>query len=141
MDCIIYSISHPETKDVVYIGQSSSFDSRKIAHLNYSKNPSVNSFMLKLKLDGLAPVFSEIEKCEREISNERERFWIKHFSENFKLFNCLQGRPKKEKDPLSKQMNVMVPGYLIENDTFNERIKFQSFSQFVLGLIRQEVGL
>lgn len=51
------------------------------------------------------------------------------------------GRPKKEKDLLAKQMNVMVPGYLIENSAFNEKIKFQSFSQFVLGLVRKEVGL
>jgi len=52
-----------------------------------------------------------------------------------------QGRPKKELDMSAKQRNVMVPGYVGDNDIFIEKTKFQSFSQYVLGLIRKDLGI
>lgn len=51
------------------------------------------------------------------------------------------GRPRKEKDENAKQMNVMVPGYLTKDDLFHDKIKYQSFSQYVLGLIRNDLTL
>ena len=51
------------------------------------------------------------------------------------------GRPRKEKDENAKQMNVMVPGYLTNDDLFHDKIKYQSFSQYVLGLIRNDLTL
>lgn len=51
------------------------------------------------------------------------------------------GRPKKELDMSAKQRNVMVPGYVNDNDSFKEHVRFQSFSQYVLMLIRKDLGI
>lgn len=52
-----------------------------------------------------------------------------------------QGRPKKELDMSAKQRNVMVPGYVNDNKSFADKTRFQSFSQYVLGLIRKDLGI
>lgn len=51
------------------------------------------------------------------------------------------GRPEKEKDPKQKQMNVMVPGFVQDNDGFKEKTRFMSFSQYVNSLIAQDLGI
>lgn len=53
----------------------------------------------------------------------------------------LAGRPTKEKDPNQKQMNVMVPGLVQSNETFKEKTRFMSFSQYVNSLIAQDLGI
>lgn len=51
------------------------------------------------------------------------------------------GRPAKEKDPKQKQINVMVPGIVLDNDTFKEKTRFMSFSQYVNSLIASDLGI
>lgn len=49
------------------------------------------------------------------------------------------GRPTKEKDPLAKQMNVMLSGETQQSDVFKERVKYMSFSQYVNSLIDNDL--
>lgn len=49
------------------------------------------------------------------------------------------GRPTVEKDPLAKQMNVMVSGSTQENETFKLRTKYMSFSAYVNSLIDKDL--
>ena len=49
------------------------------------------------------------------------------------------GRPTVEKDPLAKQMNVMVSGLTQENSVFKLRTKYMSFSAYVNSLIDKDL--
>lgn len=51
------------------------------------------------------------------------------------------GRPKKEKDPNSKQFNVTIPGEVQDNEMFKERTKFMTVSQYVNSLIHKDIQL
>lgn len=51
------------------------------------------------------------------------------------------GRPVKEKDPKAKQFNVMIQGSVQDNESFKEKTRFMSFSQYVNSLIAQDLGI
>lgn len=50
-----------------------------------------------------------------------------------------KGRPQKEKDPLAKQMNVMLSGETQSHPLFKEKVRYMSFSQYVNSLIDNDL--
>jgi group I intron endonuclease len=79
--CGIYKITHHESGKC-YIGQSVDINRRWYIHRNYSnikeKNRSaIASALQKYGIDAFD--FKILEECSREMSNDREIYWIAHF--------------------------------------------------------------
>lgn len=84
----IYSISHPVTKKIFYVGQTLDLSKRIIGHKYDSCSNALYSFMKELKEQKINPVFNILEECEVKYKFERELFWINKFSsEGYSLLN------------------------------------------------------
>lgn len=90
---IIYSLIHPITKDVRYIGWSSNLERRYKDHIRDAENNKKShkcSWIRSLLKDGLMPEVFEIEKVTYEKRNEREIYWISYYGRE-NLVNSTDG--------------------------------------------------
>ena len=79
---IIYSLLHPITKDVRYIGWTSNLKRRYRDHIGDAKRNKKShkcSWIRSLLKDGLKPEIVEIETVSYDKRNEREIYWIDYY--------------------------------------------------------------
>lgn len=75
----IYTLSHPLTNEVRYVGKTTSPKRRYSEHIyKLNKTDHKTNWIKSLLKEGLKPVMNIIEVCEDNFS-EREKFWITQF--------------------------------------------------------------
>ena len=84
----IYTLSHPLTKEVRYVGKTKSPKRRYNDHIYRLDAKDRKTCWIKSLLnEGLKPIMGIIEECEGDWS-EREKYWIKQFNN---LTNLTEG--------------------------------------------------
>ena len=83
----IYTLSHPITNEVRYVGKTINIRRRYKQHLYDKRQKHKYAWIQSLKNEGLKPVLTIIEECETNWQ-EREIYWIKQFDN---LINYLEG--------------------------------------------------
>lgn len=93
--CYIYTLSHPTTKEIVYVGKTIAPLSQRLSgHIIDSRrhNRKICTWIRKLTRQGLIPLIEELDICPEEQSSEMEKFYIQIFkSWNFMLKNHTDG--------------------------------------------------
>lgn len=82
---LIYTLSHPKTGNVVYVGSTQNLYARLVSHLN---NPSelLKPWIDDLKSKMLVPLIKEVDNLDGDTENEN--FWIQYYElKGCKLFN------------------------------------------------------
>lgn len=95
MNTFIYSLSHPVTNEVRYIGKANNIKERYKSHLCIRKrtdNTHKKKWIISLKNEGLKPVIDIID----EVNHSEWEFWEKHYislyrSWGFNLTNLQKG--------------------------------------------------
>lgn len=76
------------TKDVKYIGSTSNPDKRRLEHNTHGNSTyRTIKWKQKLKKKNLKPIFEIIEVVPSREADEREKYWIEHYNQSFKLLN------------------------------------------------------
>jgi group I intron endonuclease len=76
----IYSLSHPLTNEVRYIGKTINIKRRYKQHLYDNRVKShKGSWIQSLKSQGLKPIMEIIEECTDQNWEDREKYWIEKF--------------------------------------------------------------
>jgi group I intron endonuclease len=129
MKTYIYTLKHPETFEVRYVGKTNNIKRRFAQHkskkcLEKTGSKKLAAWIMKLLSINLTPIMEIIEECE-ENWVEREKCWISYYSDNNlcnlseggegvghnestkqKIKNSLKGRVRtqEERDAISKGM-------------------------------------
>lgn len=116
---ICYSISHPITKDVVYVGRTSrEFEKRMWEHYRKASNLKLRAFMDDLKSKKLLPL-CEILKGKDGLNTMLEEQWINHFIKlGHTLFNEQCGtkpsyNPFKSYIKNRNEIDPLVSGFIM----------------------------
>jgi len=82
----IYTLSHPITNEVRYVGKTINIKRRYKQHLYDKRKTYKANWVRSLKNNGLKPILTIVEECENNWQ-DRERFWISKFDNltNFSL--------------------------------------------------------
>jgi GIY-YIG catalytic domain-containing protein len=84
----IYSIAHPHTGDIVYIGTTLNFNKRKLAHSKQSHNSGLNKWIDNLLSEYIFPKIEVIKIVADEDMFEVEKQVINQYKEKgYLLFN------------------------------------------------------
>ena len=123
----IYTLSHPITNEIRYIGKSTRIKRRQIEHQSKwfcVKRPNhKNNWCLKLIKQGLKPILNIIDQTENDWQ-ELEKYWIKYYRDNgYRLLNHTVGGEgqsgrklsQEHKDKISKN-NKRTNTKLTENE-------------------------
>jgi hypothetical protein len=89
----IYTLSHPITNEIRYVGQTkNTLEERLKGHLK-SKEKVYRVYWIKLLIkEGLIPKIEIIEEVEKDEASFSERFWISMFKNwGFRLCNLTSG--------------------------------------------------
>lgn len=92
----IYSISHPVTNVVFYVGKSEDYNNRVYYHLRRtSHNPRLEDLFKEIKALNLDPIFSIVEVIDTDKNGSliAERKWIVHYNSISKLCNQMKKEP------------------------------------------------
>lgn len=120
----IYSLTHPITNVVAYVGKTDNINRRYKEHCKNTKNLNMYNWIKKIHDEGLQPVMSIIETCSKINWEEREKYWIAYYGlEN--LINIQEGGafvalyPVKKK---KKEKTALVQEQIVEfkNIDFND---------------------
>jgi hypothetical protein len=111
----IYTISHPITNDVVYVGVCNVFKTRVSSHINSTPKHDIGKWILSLRDSFLLPKIEVIDICDREDLFELERYWIHQLTVwGFSLINKNKViKPKKtyfKKSTKLKPLEIVKPG-------------------------------
>jgi excinuclease UvrABC nuclease subunit len=89
----IYTLSHPLTGEVRYIGKTVNLRRRLSEHCTKKNYHCKKSEWVKALLSqGLRPVILVIDEVEKEFVNETEQYWISQFKTwDFNLLNTQKG--------------------------------------------------
>lgn len=98
MSRIIYTISHPFTNEVVYVGCTSNFESRKLSYLRkHEATRPIDFWIENLKLNYILPKIEILSETDSENVFEDEMFWIRMLkSWGFNLLNVFKVNPPKD---------------------------------------------
>lgn len=83
----IYTLSHPITNEVRYVGKTVNIKRRYKQHLYDKRQKHKYAWIQQLKNEGLKPVITIIEECTNEWQ-DREKHWITQYDN---LINHLEG--------------------------------------------------
>lgn len=72
----IYALVCPLTNKVRYIGKSNNPVRRYTEHMDDNANTAKVRWLRKIKRHGLQPSLLILERCDRILWRERERYWI-----------------------------------------------------------------
>jgi len=88
---IIYAILCPDTKKVMYVGQTTNLARRKYQHLKSKPvGTKITEWIHELRLVSKAPCFQILERTNQLRLDEREIYWIKQYK-NKQLLNMTNG--------------------------------------------------
>lgn len=91
MEIAIYTLAHPTTKEVRYIGQTNNIVRRLKKHLKTAESSTrhISNWIRSLPSP---PILTVIETCEVSVRNEREQYWIDYYkSQGYELCNASNG--------------------------------------------------
>lgn len=71
----IYTIAHPLTGQIVYVGATQNFNNRKRLHHNHNKS-AASEFVQELAKNYMLPKIEVLEICDLENMYELETYWI-----------------------------------------------------------------
>jgi hypothetical protein len=96
MKTIIYGLVCPLEGEIKYIGKTKGDpDARLRQHINVAHKKKhlggKNLWIRSLHKEGHVPLVKILEECEGDSWLEREKYWIKYFSEGMFLFNVTPG--------------------------------------------------
>ena len=75
----IYTLSHPITNEVRYVGKTINVSRRFKQHLHDKRHSHKASWVRSLKSEGLKPIMTILETCT-DNWQEREIFWISQYN-------------------------------------------------------------
>jgi hypothetical protein len=78
MEIYIYTLSHPITNEVRYVGKTINVKRRYKQHLYDKRNSHKACWVKSLKNEGLKPIMTIVETCSNNWQ-EREIYWINQF--------------------------------------------------------------
>jgi len=89
----IYTLSHPITNEVKYVGKTvESLNERLRKHLHKKDKTYRYNWIISLKKEGLIPKIELIEECDEIDWRWNERYWISQFRTwGFRLVNLCDG--------------------------------------------------
>lgn len=97
MKIYIYTLSHPVTNEIKYVGKTNSIKRRLQGHIDYARNPKkkrryISYWILKLLKEDLRPILTVLEECNDTNWIEREKYWINFYkNQGCKLCNLTEG--------------------------------------------------
>lgn len=82
MKIYIYSLSHPISKEIRYVGKTGNIKNRFSSHLNSSKKLKsyLGSWIKSLLYQDLIPEINILEECTADNWQDREKYWISCFT-------------------------------------------------------------
>lgn len=84
----IYTISHPFTNEIVYVGKTKDFEARKISHIISKNGTNISDYICYLRSIYLYPKIEILEEVEEEFCLEDEMYWIRQMKAwGFNLLN------------------------------------------------------
>ena len=134
MKYYIYTLSHPITNEVKYIGKTNNISKRYSAHLNDKSKSYKNSWIKSLLNEDLLPVIEILEEFDNELPcYNAEIYWIEQFkSWGFNLTNLQSGGVggnseslKLDKNPNAKisiETVLSIKNYLLNTDKTIEEL-------------------
>ena len=93
----IYTLKHPDTLEVRYVGKTVRSLSRRLGnHIANAKgnkhNRHLSNWILNILKENKKPIIELLETCQSDIWQEREQYWIKYYKElGFDLKNMTNG--------------------------------------------------
>lgn len=85
---VIYTVSHPITDQVVYVGCTKSLKMRLASHVNSNSKYELGVWINQLKQNWMLPKIEAIDICDEDDKLSLEKFWIQVLTGwGFKLFN------------------------------------------------------
>lgn len=107
MEIYIYTLSHPITNEIRYVGKTGNIKRRYNNHISNSKkiNSHIGRWIKSLLKENLLPTVQMIEKCTEHNWEEREIYWISFYKEKgYNLCNLQKGgnQPKSYKKAIKK---------------------------------------
>ncbi len=104
----IYTISHPFTNEVVYVGCTKNIKSRAASHCNSKNESAIANWIRALADQFILPKIDTIEVCESEDMLYLEGYWINQLQQwGFKLLNVNNANYfKKTKERVSRNGKV-----------------------------------
>lgn len=115
----IYTLSHPITNEVRYVGKTINIKRRYKQHLYDKRTTHKANWIQSLRKKGLKPVLTIVEICE-ENWQEREVFWISQFDN---LTNFLPGGGVDYKKVTTKETRKKISSKLIGRNLSEEHKK------------------
>ena len=94
MNVYIYTLEHPITKEIRYVGKTKNLEERLKNHINkaHNKNSHKTNWIESLKKKGLRPILKVVEEVPNNEWRYWEKFWISIFkSWGFRLVNHTSG--------------------------------------------------
>lgn len=88
----IYTLAHPITDEVRYVGKTSRFKIRAKSHFATNENTPKGAWIKSLRKQGLTPKIEVLEEVDESAWQESERFWIEYLRHlGCKLTNLTPG--------------------------------------------------
>jgi group I intron endonuclease len=126
MEFYIYTLSHPETNEVRYVGKTINIKRRYKQHLYDKRTTHKSSWVKSLKQLGLKPIMTIIETCNETNWIDREKFWITQFDN---LTNLLDGGgvhyTRTTKEETKAKISAIHKGKILTED-HKEKIRKSS---------------
>ena len=101
----IYTLSHPLTNEVRYVGKTINIKRRYKQHLYDKRNSYKANWVKSLRNDGLKPILTILETCNEDNWQEREIHWIAQFDN---LTNFLNGGGVNYKPSTSEETKEKI---------------------------------
>lgn len=120
----IYSLEHPETKQIRYIGKTTNIKRRLSQHIQDGKkhisNKRITNWLYNLSKQNLKPVIKVIEKCNENNWAEREIYWIAYYKNLFDLCNHHEGGLGCSGRNLTESQKLHIKNVGLKQSYFNE---------------------
>lgn len=132
---IIYTISHPLTKEIVYVGCTKNYIQRVAAYYHLTDKRTITRWIIELRKQDIEPKFDIIDEVENDLSFFFETYWIHQLTTwGCNLLNTNKTIPMKYKNP-----NRNIPKrkvYYFENVEIGDTllIDISKYSSFKVGI-------
>lgn len=136
----IYSITDPTDGEMLYIGMTKDFETRRYNHLHNSHNDMLKAHIERLLSIGVEPIFDIVEKSETNVLDNSESHYIAHFTSlGYKLYNNSKGNCSTTWNAPNlsgkKVCAVGITDIMFDKIKAAGRLKYMSFSAYVNKLI------
>ena len=97
----IYSLIDPRTKEIRYIGSTTTPKARLTQHLSESNNIKKFNWIQSLLSENLKPILNIIECVNVSNLIEREQYWANYYKELSSLFNSVVPGTTEKIEPIT----------------------------------------